>query len=238
MKTCISSVWRLILCSIETLGLSLCGPLASANLASLIPIIPAPDCPRQLSIQVTSNPARIVYGQTSTVSWSVDGPSECLQTSVELNGEPVGPTGSQIVMPSQSTSYRIRVSYQWNGGPGQKEEAAHVTVSNPLVAPLCPLIGVPQAVEIWEPDLPMDKKPGAPTGQWLTGPLIIPHTTLLPGAKVIWDLGEVSGEDRPSTNDPGLALLNACVLLPETTNPQVDDFIPEGSDPAAASSAT
>jgi hypothetical protein len=201
-----------------------------------MPIVPQADCIRDLSIRVTSNPAHIVSGQTSAVSWSVDGLSACPQTSVELNGEPVSPRGSQIVMPSQSTTYRITVTYQWNGIHGQKEASAHVTVSHPLVAPLCPAIAVPQAVEIWEPDLPMDRQQRMPAGQWLTGPLMIPHTTLLPGPEVIWEFGRVSDEARPRTNGPGLALLSACVLLPATTEPQVDDSLPQGSDPAAASS--
>jgi hypothetical protein len=236
MKTCLSSVWRLILCGIEAVGLSICGPLLSANLGSLMPIVPQADCPRDLSIRVTSNPAHIASGQTSAVSWSVDGPSACLPTSVELNGEPVSPRGSQIVMPSQSTTYRITVSYQSNGIHGQKEAFAHVTVSHPLVAPLCPAIVLPQAVEIWEPDLPMDKQPWMPAGQWLTGPLMIPHTTLLPGPEIIWMFGEGRDEDTARANGPGLALLSACVLLPATTEPQVDDSKPQGSDPAAASS--
>jgi hypothetical protein len=155
---------------------------------------------------------------------------------VELNGEPISPRGSQIVMPSQSTTYRMTVSYQWNGIRGQKEESAHVTVSHPLVAPLCPLMAVAPAAEIWEPDLQIPKQPGAPAGQWLSGPLMIPYTPLLPGPEIIWMFGEGRDEDTARANGSGLALLSACVLLPETTDPQVDDSLPQGSDPAAASS--
>jgi hypothetical protein len=155
---------------------------------------------------------------------------------VELNGEPVSPQGRLIVMPSQSTTYRLRVSYQWNGAPGQKEASVHVTVSDPAMTQFCPVLAVVQAAELWEPDLQMDRQPGAPAGPWLIETFHIANTILLPGPEMVWDFGRASGEDPPP-NGPGLTYLSACVFLPETAVPQRDGFMPEGNEPAAASSA-
>jgi peptidoglycan-associated lipoprotein len=68
---------------------------------------------------LTANPASIQQGQASTLSWTTQN-----ATDVTLQGNRVGPSGSQTVTPSASTTYRLTAK----GDGGTQEATARVTV--------------------------------------------------------------------------------------------------------------
>jgi peptidoglycan-associated lipoprotein len=69
---------------------------------------------------LTANPASIQQGQASTLSWTTQN-----ATDVTLQGNRVGPSGSQTVTPSASTTYRLTAK----GDGGTQEATARVTVT-------------------------------------------------------------------------------------------------------------
>ena len=75
-------------------------------------------------VSFVANPTSIFAGQTSTLTWTVRGVK-----AIYLDGEPVsGPTGSQIVKPSVTTTYVLRIIMPDNT---VREEAQTVTVTAP-----------------------------------------------------------------------------------------------------------
>jgi peptidoglycan-associated lipoprotein len=72
---------------------------------------------------LTANPATIQTGQASTLSWTTQDATE-----VTLEGfGPVAPSGSQVVTPTTSTTYRLTAK----GEGGSQEATARVTVTPP-----------------------------------------------------------------------------------------------------------
>lgn len=81
-------------------------------------------------VSFVANPTAIVAGQTSTLTWTVRGVK-----AIYLDGEPIsGPTGSQIVKPTVTTTYVLRIIMPDNS---VREEAQTVTVTaaTPSVTP-------------------------------------------------------------------------------------------------------
>ncbi len=92
-------------------------------------------------VSFLANPTSIFVGQTSTLTWTVRGVK-----AIYLDGEAVsGPTGSQIVKPSVTTTYVLRVIMSDNT---VREEAQTVTVAapTPSVTPTTTPTRTPEAV--------------------------------------------------------------------------------------------
>src|SRR5947208_13476345 len=73
------------------------------------PSEPSP-CLDVVAIGLTATPSKIALGQSSTVSWSVEGGDGCAELRVRLNGEIVGTSGSRRVWPTRTATYNIVVS--------------------------------------------------------------------------------------------------------------------------------
>jgi len=119
-----------------------------------------------------------------------------------------------------------------------KTAFTHVTVADESIDPLCLVLPQPYAVEIWEAAPQINEKSLDSPGQRQLQPFNILPTTLLPGPVVVLDFNGVNVENDSRTTGPDITLLSACTFLPETTGPQRDDLIPEGSQPGAISSET
>ena len=99
-------------------------PFPSVTVATATPVT------EPFYVSFVANPTSIVAGQTSTLTWTVRGVK-----AIYLDGEPVsGPTGSQIVKPSVTTTYVLRIIMPDNT---VREEAQTVTVTaaTPSVTP-------------------------------------------------------------------------------------------------------
>jgi len=90
---------------------------------------PAPPPPPAPTASLTANPNTINAGQSSTLTWST---SNATDVSIDSLGK-VGSTGSVLVVPSESTTYRLVAKNQ----SGTQEATARVTV-NPPPAPAPP----------------------------------------------------------------------------------------------------
>ena len=85
---------------------------------------PPPPAPAAApTASLTANPATIELGQSSTLSWTTQDATE---VTLEGIGK-VGPSGSQLVTPTTSTTYRLTAK-----GEGESQEAtARITVTPP-----------------------------------------------------------------------------------------------------------
>ncbi len=84
---------------------------------------PPPPAVQAPTASLTANPAAIQQGQSSTLSWTTQN-----ATTITLEGiGRVGPSGSQLVVPSTSTTYRLTAK----GAGGTQEATARVTVTAP-----------------------------------------------------------------------------------------------------------
>jgi len=155
MKTNISSLFRLIVCGVEIMGLSIFAPMAGSSSLSLPPTVEPPDCLSDLTIQVTSNPPNILYGQSSVVRWSVDLPSEltseCKQISVRLDDKVVAQRGSQKVTPSSNTRYTITVFHKGVQAGTKSTQVnvdypSHVVIDQNTADPVGVLVGALQSL--------------------------------------------------------------------------------------------
>jgi peptidoglycan-associated lipoprotein len=99
------------------------------------PAPPPPPPAAAPTASLTANPATIQQGQTTTLSWTTQNATE---VTLEGIGR-VGPSGSQMVTPKTSTTYRLTAK----GASGTQEATARVTVS----APPPPIAANPSAGE-------------------------------------------------------------------------------------------
>ena len=89
---------------------------------------PPPPAPAAApTASLTANPATIEQGQSSTLSWTTQDATE---VTLEGIGK-VGPSGSQMVTPTTSTTYRLTAT----GEGGSQEATARVTVTPPTAPP-------------------------------------------------------------------------------------------------------
>jgi len=93
---------------------------------------PPPPAPAPTA-SLTANPASIQQGQATTLTWKTENATE---VTLEGVGK-VGPTGSQTVTPSTSTTYKVTAK----GAGGTQEATARVTVT--AAAP--PVVQAPSA---------------------------------------------------------------------------------------------
>jgi len=84
---------------------------------------PPPPAVQAPTASLTANPAAIQQGQSSTLSWTTQNANE---VTLEGIGR-VGPSGSQLVVPSTSTTYRLTAK----GAGGTQEATTRVTVTAP-----------------------------------------------------------------------------------------------------------
>ena len=84
---------------------------------------PPPPAVQAPTASLTANPAATQQGQSSTLSWTTQNATE---VTLEGIGR-VGPSGSQLVTPSTSTTYRLAAK----GDGGKQEATARVTVTSP-----------------------------------------------------------------------------------------------------------
>jgi peptidoglycan-associated lipoprotein len=84
---------------------------------------PPPPTVQAPTASLTANPAAIQQGQSSTLSWTTQNATE---VTLEGIGR-VGPSGSQLVTPSTSTTYRLTAK----GAGGTQEASARITVTPP-----------------------------------------------------------------------------------------------------------
>jgi len=94
----------------------------SACKKKVAPAPPAP--PPQLTAptaSLTATPATIQQGQSAMLSWTTQNASEITLESIGR----VGPSGSQLVTPSSSTTYHLSAK----GAGGTQEASARVTVT-------------------------------------------------------------------------------------------------------------
>jgi hypothetical protein len=121
------------------LSLAACG-LVFLGLADDPPIpVPAPSpteptespseaspCLTAVSIGLTATPSKIALGQSSALSWSVEGADGCAELQVRLNGEVVPISGSRTVCPTRTATYTIVVTETRNGVVRQKSASTQV----------------------------------------------------------------------------------------------------------------
>ena len=84
---------------------------------------PPPPAVQAPTASLTANPAAIQQGQSSTLSWTTQNATEITLEGVGR----VGPSGSQLVVPSTSTTYRLTAK----GAGGTQEAIARITVTAP-----------------------------------------------------------------------------------------------------------
>lgn len=84
---------------------------------------PPPPAVQAPTASLTANPAAIQQGRSSTLSWTTQNATE---VTLEGIGR-VGPSGSQLVTPSASTTYRLTAK----GTGGTQEATARITVTAP-----------------------------------------------------------------------------------------------------------
>jgi peptidoglycan-associated lipoprotein len=84
---------------------------------------PPPPAVQAPTASLTANPVAIQQGQSSTLSWTTQNATEI---TLEGIGR-VGPSGSQLVVPSTSTTYRLTAK----GAGGTQEATARITVTSP-----------------------------------------------------------------------------------------------------------
>jgi peptidoglycan-associated lipoprotein len=85
---------------------------------------PPPPAPAAApTASLTANPATIEQGQASTLSWTTQNATEVILEGIGK----VGPSGSQLVTPTSSTTYRLTAT----GEGGSQEATARVTVTPP-----------------------------------------------------------------------------------------------------------
>lgn len=99
---------------------------------------PIPDAPM---VNLTANPANIQAGQSSTLSWSVSNATSCF-ASGGWSGSKNKAGGSQVVTPSQTTTYTITCT----GLGGSSSDSATVTVTQPQNPPTVTLTANPNSV--------------------------------------------------------------------------------------------
>jgi peptidoglycan-associated lipoprotein len=108
----------------------------SACKKKVAPAPPPPPPPPAPTASLTATPATVQQGQATTLSWTTQN-----ATAVTLEGiGKVGPSGSQTVTPSASTTYRLTAK----GDGGTQEATARVTVT---AAPAPPQAAAPSATE-------------------------------------------------------------------------------------------
>ena len=86
---------------------------------------PAPP-PKAPTATLTANPASIMAGQSSTLTWSTENADD-----VTLDGNKVNANGSQTVSPTQTTTYHLTAK----GAGGSQDATAQVAVAQPTPAP-------------------------------------------------------------------------------------------------------
>jgi peptidoglycan-associated lipoprotein len=88
---------------------------------------PPPPPPAAPTASLTANPATIMKGESTTLSWKT---TDATDVTIEGIG-PVQPSGSQSVSPADSTTYRLNAK----GAGGTQEATARVTVTQPPPPP-------------------------------------------------------------------------------------------------------
>ena len=109
--------------------------LAACGLA-LLALSPSPQaqpspCLGAVTIGFGAAPSNVALGQSSTVSWTVEGADDCAEVRVKLSGEAVATSGSRTVCPTQNATYTLVVSETRNGVVRQKTASTPVAVSVP-----------------------------------------------------------------------------------------------------------
>jgi peptidoglycan-associated lipoprotein len=84
---------------------------------------PPPPTVQAPTASLTANPTAIQQGQSSTLSWTTQNATEI---ALEGIGR-VGPSGSQLVVPSTSITYRLTAK----GAGGTQEATTRITVTSP-----------------------------------------------------------------------------------------------------------
>ena len=95
----------------------------SACKKKVAPAPPTPPPPPTTAASLTANPATIQQGQSTMLSWTTQNATEI---TLEGIGR-VGANGSQLVMPSASTTYHLTAK----GAGGTQQASARVTVTAP-----------------------------------------------------------------------------------------------------------
>jgi hypothetical protein len=88
-------------------------------------------CLTGASLQVTANPANLVLGESSVVSWSAHLPAGCSTVKFHFNGGPVAATGSQRVSPSVAGVFRLTASLTRSGVSQQVSATTNLQVTYP-----------------------------------------------------------------------------------------------------------
>lgn len=86
-------------------------------------------CVSEATIQISANPATVIFGQSSIVSWSVGLPARCQNVSVRLDGLSVSPNGNTSVAPSITSTFTIDVRESRLGVTSHKSRSTTVAVS-------------------------------------------------------------------------------------------------------------
>lgn len=112
---------------LSVFGLLLLGlSLASAEL----PREPEPSsCLSEATIEMMATPNRVMYGESSVISWSVALPGPCPNVEVRLSGKPVPRIGQHVVTPPGLATVRILVSETHLGVYGERSASATVRVT-------------------------------------------------------------------------------------------------------------
>jgi hypothetical protein len=118
MKWIVSMILSSAACGLGFLGL-----FADPQIVGRTPS--SPPCLNEATIQLTATPSNIQLGESSVVSWSVEG---CSSVWVRLNGVTVATSGSRSFCLGQNTEFKLLVTEM---GGGQKSESTQVEVTYP-----------------------------------------------------------------------------------------------------------
>lgn len=106
-------------------------------------------CLNETTIQISAQPAQVLWGESSRVQWTVTVPPRCNKLRFSFNGQAVTARGSRVVSPAISSAFRLQVSETHLGVYGQKSASTQVEVTylsrvvidSTTISPVSVLIG-------------------------------------------------------------------------------------------------
>lgn len=231
MKAIVLLIIRLTMAAIQVIGLRIYVPGFAIHPPNLVRTTAETSCLHDLKIEVNAKPSVINLGQSSDIDWSVSLPSGCILTSVQLNGMFVLLSGNEIVTPSQTTMYHLRVVLDLNGSSVEKTTSVQVIVNHPEAQLFCPYILPFQGVEHWQPNLQGNERHYGMTSEWLGEMLSFPNMLIPLNSEVVLESQSENTREIPPMLAHELPFLSACTFLPVTPGLDLKHWSPEHSHP-------
>lgn len=137
-----------LLCLTATLGLAACNSAISTNVTPASPSVPT------VSVSLTSSPAAVTSGESSTLTWSSNNASACTASNTAANS---GWTGAKTVSasPANQTLSNLTSTGSYTltctGTGGTASQSVTITVNAPSSLPTVSLAAAPPAVVSGDP---------------------------------------------------------------------------------------